>query len=174
MFQVVADEAGAKLVSKEDLAELKRLQSEWGKASRTAAGCGIDSAFNAYLDHQTKLALSVRAGKLHDNQARSREDFEEDYLRRGDAAKQVMRELTAEAVPLCRKVAEAFAKAAQDVIGRVEKMEADQFNKYGLSYQPSALVLALRRLPDMARARIPNGGYATVSPEQMLPFLVIN
>jgi len=171
MFQIVARESRQKLVTEAELKTLRRLQGEWQKANELARGCGIDAAFNAYLDHQAKLTLAARAGKLHDHQARSREEIEADFLRRGDAAKQLLREITAEAVAIARPIAGKFAEAAHEVAAKIEKAEAATFAEWGVAYQPSALVLALRRLPDQARARVPSSPYAAMAPQQMLPYL---
>src|SRR5437773_246239 len=134
LFQRVAREAGEKLATKSELAELKRLQAEWQKANELARGCGIDSAFNAYLDHQAKLTIAARAGKLHDHQARSREEIEADFLRRGDAAKQVMREITAESVPIARSIPDTFSEIAHELSAKLQKAEAATFAACGVSY----------------------------------------
>src|SRR6266446_8537159 len=106
IFQIVASHAEKPLATKSELAELKRLQNEWEVARDTMSRCGIDCAYCAFIDHQTKLALAVRASKVHDHVARSREDFEQDYLQKADSAKQVMREICSTAAPITRKIAE--------------------------------------------------------------------
>src|SRR5437867_2849782 len=121
LFQIVAAESGAKLVNKDELIELRHLQAEWQKASDTAKDCGVDNAYCAFIGEREKLTKAVRSGEIHDFHPRSREEWEEIFLRRGDAAKEALRQLCREAVPLARKVAEKFSEAAKDVITAIEK-----------------------------------------------------
>jgi hypothetical protein len=171
LFEKVAKEASAPLAGKAELTELRRLEADWQKAADAVAGCGIDAAFDLWANEQQDAARATRAGKLHEAPTHSREQWEEICLRRGEAGRQVMRELHAEAVPLATKVAARFCELAHAIAAREEKAEAAKFSEWGIAYQPSALVLALRKLPDCARVH--TSDYSSHSPAAMLPFLTL-
>jgi hypothetical protein len=174
LFKIIADQSAAPLATKVELAELRRLQGAWQTASDAVKGTGVDSAYNFWLGEQREATRATRAGKLHEAPAHSREYWEDVLLRRGGAAREVMREICAEAAPLCAKIAERFVDTARAVIAAVEKQESESFARFGVSYQPSALVLTLRRVADTARARVPStGGYAQLAPQQMLPYVTL-
>ena len=176
LFKVIADQAASPLATKAELAELRRLQEVWQRASDAVSGCTPDSSYNLWATEQQQAAKATRDGKLHEAPAHSREYWEDVLLRRGEAGRQVLREVCAEAAPVCAKIAERFATAARAVVAAVETQESEAFARFGVSpYQPSALVLTLRRVADAARARVPSaGGYAALAPAQMVPFLNIN
>jgi len=174
LLKTIADQASAPLATKTELADLRRLQGEWQKASEAVKGTGVDAAYNFWLGEQREATRATRSGKLHEAPTHSREQWEEICLRRGEAARVVMREVCAEAAPVCAKIAERFADTARTVVATVEKQESEAFARFGLSYQPSALVQSLRRVADTARARIPSsGGYAALAPADMVPYLTL-
>jgi hypothetical protein len=174
LFERVAKEAGQKLASEADVKVLKKLQADWERARETISGTGVDSAFNCWANEQRNAALAAKAGKLHEFRTHSREEMEQDFLRRGESAREHMRTITAEAVPICRRAAEKFAETAHEVAARIEKAEAAAHADFGVSYSPSGLTIALRQLPDRARRMVPTSEYAQSSPASMVPFLNIN
>jgi ketosteroid isomerase-like protein len=171
-FKIVAAMAGGKLSTPGDLKELQRLEALWKGANDTAASCTTDAAFNTFLQQGRTLTKSARAaGAIHNLPALSREDIEAQFLQRGEATREAMRQITAEARPTAMRVAEKFCDAAREVTAGVEKTESELAARFGLAYVPSNLVQQLRRLPDMARQRIPNSEYSQASPQSMVPFL---
>jgi hypothetical protein len=171
LFLKVAEQAGEKLATPSELKALTRLQGEWAAAAETISHCGIDGAFCAYLDETQKSEIAARAGKLLETRTHSREEWELDFLRRGEAAREHQRKLTQETAVLARKVTERFCEAANATAAKVEKEEAARFAEWGVAYAPSALVLQLRQLADKARANLPRSEFAQISPASMLPFL---
>ena len=173
LFQRVASEATGKLATEADVKVLKKLQADWEQACAVISHCGIDFAFNAFMDEQQKAILAARAGKLHETRSHSREELEADFLRKGEGARAHQRQITAEAVPIARKAADRFAECSHEIAARVEKSEAAIFAEWGVAYVPSGLVIALRQLPDRARRIVPTSEYAQCSPASMVPFLSI-
>jgi hypothetical protein len=171
LFQIVAAEAGKPLASKEEMAELTRFEIEWEKARDITNGCNIEAAYCAFVVEQKALGTAARAGTLHNLHPHTREELERVFLARGEGGRQLMRELHAEAAPLATKVAARFCELAHAIAAREEKAEATRFAQWGIAYQPSALVLALRKLPDCARVH--TSDYSSHSPAAMLPFLTL-
>lgn len=156
IFAAVAAEARRKLATKQELDTLRELQASWKWASDTARSSWMDG-----------MLSTVLTGKLN-HQA------EEDCLNKGQSAREKMREVTAAALPVARKVASRFAEAAHRVAISVERSEVHQFSRFGVNHSPSALLQTLRKLPDQARARIPSSEWSSTSPAEMLPFLNLN
>ena len=173
LFERVAKEAGQKLASEADTKVLRKLQADWEQAREVISHCGIDFAFNAFMDEQQKAVLAARAGKLHETRTHSREELEADFLRRGECAREHQRTICAESLPIARKAADRFAECAHEIAARVEKSEAAVFAEWQLNYSPSALVIALRQLPDRARRMVPTSEYASCSPASMVPYITL-
>jgi hypothetical protein len=168
--KIVAD-AGKKLATAAELETLRTLQAEFARAQVSMAAHDIFAAFTAWESHNTRLAAVARRGAVHTEPARTREDYERDFLGKNEAAKQAMRQVCQEAVPVARSLVEKFASLANAAAVEAEKQEAARFAEWSLPYAASALVTSLRGVADSARRRVPSNEYAAVAPQAMLPYL---
>lgn len=171
--KIVAD-SGKKLASGAEIEALRKLQREFDTAQTSMNRHDIFAAFTAWDAHTSRLAKVARQGAPHVEVARSRESFEADFLAKNEAAKQAMRQICQEAVPLARGIAEKFASVANAAAAEAEKQEAARFQEWDLSYSPSQLVTTLRGLAEQARRRVPASEYAAVAPAGMVPYLTFS
>jgi hypothetical protein len=170
--KILAD-SGKKLATASELDALRKLQAEFATAQASMAAHDIVSAYEAWAAHADRLAAVARRGAAHTERARSREDFEADFLAKNEAGKQAMRAVCQEAVPLARAVAEKLCTLAHAAAAEAEKAEASVFSEWQQPYVPSQLIVNLRGIADQARRRVPASEYAAVAPAQMIPYVTL-
>jgi S-methylmethionine-dependent homocysteine/selenocysteine methylase len=174
LFQIIADKAEKPLATKGELDELREFQKAWTAARDCMNQHDVEGAYRAFIQHQAKLGQAVRNATIADEDGwKTRQHFEQDFAEKGAAAREQMRQISIEARPLARSLCERFCEVANQIANDVEKPEAETFAEFELNYNPSVLVLTLRKIPSLARQRIPESTYAQSSPADMLPFLTL-
>lgn len=117
------------------------------------------AALARYEEQQKRAADRARAGEPADREDTwSKDDFIEEEATimesKSDAARAISKERI---LPGMVKVSDAYAKHLGVLIGSIERQDAALYSQFGLPYEPSALVLALRESIDFARASVDAG-----------------
>lgn len=167
----VAGTSSKPLATTEELDKLRAFEKAFIEAAAIMNKHTVLTAHQDFAVHQSALKAAVVSGTLDDHDGWTRQDFEEDALQKSNAAKAAMKEITNESSPLAREICERFCALANQTAGAVECAESSEFLKWGVDYRPSALVEALKKLPELMRRRVPSSGLAEVQVSRMLPYL---
>ncbi len=170
LARTIASKADKPLATKSELADLARLQKEHDSASQASLKYVPINAKQAWLDHEKTLVQSIRTGTTDAHDGWNRRDWEEDFQRKQQAAKQAQCEVAAEAAPIARGIAARFSTLAANFADEIEVREKADGAKFGLPFSPSATVQALRNCGATAMQRCGGGNS---SPRAMLPYLSI-
>jgi hypothetical protein len=172
LLKAIAATSRKPLADKGELAELRRLQASWVKARDAANGFTYIQAREAWLEHQKDLGAKMAAGEsLGHLDAWTRADYESDFESKLAAARGEMNRLNREATPIAAKIIERFCEVANDLAVEVEKQEAEKHREFAIPYQPSQLVVQLKKAAEHARRRLPSTNLSTNSPISILPFI---
>lgn len=130
------------------------------------------AAREAWLAHLEEMAAKLASGAtLAQSEGRNRRDFEEDYASKMECAK-------AAGVKACTAFLDAIklpiARLIQHADALAEKVENDErkaFAEFGVTFEPSNLVRAIRAVGNLARLRNPSYPQWGTNPAEILIFL---
>jgi hypothetical protein len=104
------------------------------------------AARKAYFAHVNAHADHAGAGTLGDVRTRGLESIASEYLAKQRAAKECMRQKSAEAGQLAQPIKQRFVPALEAFVAQREKIEADEADAFGLVPVPSAVTAAAKTI----------------------------
>jgi hypothetical protein len=181
----VAAVAGIKkFASDSEISRLRNIQAELERTEKVRLDHSVNEAIAAEHSQEPALREAMNNGEhAKGEQVFDRHQMKEFYRRHRRAAKQNLRALTAEALPLCQQILERFADATGKLAARLEKEEREQHAAFAIAYQPSLLIRTLQGISkNIVFQRLPFtqavGNHpvlitnATVSPATMLQGII--
>jgi hypothetical protein len=154
------------LVKDAEIAELKKLQSQFDSGQTQLARFGREKVTGAHADHLRDVSDKVLAGEKLD--VLTKRDIGEDFLNRRVLLKQSIRERTAQAAAMIPAIAGRFVEFARGHVEELQLRDAAIYKSFGLPFAISPIIAtlsaAIARAQRMATGQETAGG----SPKQMV------
>lgn len=171
----IAASADKPLTSADDREEIQCAQKQWEQAAKIIAGHGDDSARAAWVKQNATMAARMVAGTFDPEKDNfTIEDFQEDFFQRRESGKAAQRQISQSCLPLAEKAAANFAAFANKTAAAIEENDRAGYERYGVKYEPSALLLRIRQCANIATSWISAqkaSPYSTASPRSLCPYL---
>jgi hypothetical protein len=170
LARLVAAQAAEPLMTPQEKERLTSLQAEWDLCHQRECSSTAGTALAAFDTQRGEHASIVRKGDTPPA-PKTKEQFEGEYREAAEAAKAAKQGVCSEAAGIALVIVERFCALAKTTADNIESQEVSAHFAYQLPHRPSVLLEELRKLPSMARARIPRYSRAETQPKNMLPFL---
>jgi hypothetical protein len=159
------------IVTKDELAKLSDWQRQWDRALKATESFGHESAKREFAKHQADLGAAIQSESIGTTTGRPFETIATEQVAKQDAAKQEMIRIHRESGELAMQIGGRFCRLADKFIAGKEAFEKHQHESFGISYRPSALILALKEARTMAWKRSEPIEFGNLPPKMMLPYL---
>lgn len=153
--------ADGEIVSKDELATLRQLQTEYDRAQIFLREHIAADAKKRFAEQQARIAQEVRAGegdKVSAQDSWTLADFQTDWQTKRAALKGQCRQIAAVAQPIAEAVAVRLGERAALAAEKIEATERETAQAWGLDHQPSKLVRILRYCAAHPRELAPAAG----------------
>jgi hypothetical protein len=173
----IAADCEKDLVSAEDLKAMRDFQRQHEAFGQTVMDHTDTKARADWLKQNNDATAKMLAGTFDpERDLFSREDFEQDYRLRLEAARRAQRGITQQCLPIAEKAANNFAKAAEKIAAALQTDEQAQCKKFAVRFEPSTLVNRIRECSRTAVGFVAGckaNSYSNHSPRAVCPFLKI-
>ena len=174
LCKAILKESGKKIASSGEMDTLRDAQKQYDAALNALTMFNRGNAHKDWAAHKVDLVLAIKdGGNVRDLDAFTSEQFQQQYAVKSEAAREKMRQVCQEILPLCDRICEKFIVIATDFAQSAAAAELEAHTKFGIAHRPSALVVAFGKAAEYARNRCPKSMYAAYSPRQLLPYLEI-
>jgi hypothetical protein len=159
------------ITSPSGLEKLRAWQQQHDRATSILNSHTHEAAYEAWQKHSATLGPAIQSETLHEQDGWSREDWEQDYQQKINAASADLQRICKESVTRCQAISERFVAAATRFTDRRQDSERNSHDHFGIPYTPSAIVLSFRKAIQVAEKRTEYSPYGNWSPRQMLPYI---
>ncbi|MGA3266206.1 MAG: hypothetical protein ABSE16_05215 [Verrucomicrobiota bacterium] len=167
------DRRGVPICSKATADKISAWESEWQRLQKIVNDHDVFAAARAFTSQQDGLAAKITSPAEHgNNQVLSRAALEEKFLLTRESAKQSQQKLFAANIQIARGLAEIAAEILAEHAVTLEASERSRCESYGLPYQGSALVDAVRRARESVLGRV-QAGTGQAPPSLLMPWLIL-
>lgn len=170
----IAKQRGVEILTPDERKTIEALLPRWKNCHNTVNAHTVYAAKDAWLAHQQRMADRIAAGaSVTDKEdGWSRQDWEEDYRSKMQAAKLGGAKIVGEAIATAAPAFDRFSKFCEDFAIEQEAGEISVCENLKIPYSPSLIIRTIRSAPAAAKHRLPTAAMWGHNPENIIGWML--